>query len=1229
MLEPVIIHSGLVSPDILRVGPNGYIDPKVIPSSRLYVTSLSLEGDPFRLQQDVQVISDGTVNIYRSGGTIYATTGTSTPVTSITTINGSTIERPITGNVTLGYSSGVFLKSYLDSVEIRNTGVLSINSSNGPSIKIKAAGGLNVQTVRDLKSIVVTQSELIPKSQFNSRSVAAASSLLSANGYGFLGVQDYIHLHVNSDRETVVKGLTGASFQESLKTWRITVPGGSGNGIRLGRSFLGEGLSGGSSDHVSYARSLSGVFSFSSDLSQSSPPPLSSSSVAQITGVKAFTPSYTGDITLTYASGTGLWEGRLTHNFNLYPLSLTVGVLGVNGTESIQGNGIDLNTILDINEYNNLSIQYNTLVQKINAYTVNNTNPQPTPQDYQNKSRIEGIFASKRLGFGFAVDFDRNSVSICAKQPDHSPRSFRVRTVFSFEGAVQYRPLTVTDYPMVLSAELFGVPVGGGYPSTFRVMVTNVKGASGYLWTTPSGQVQTTHAEIDSTQHPEFSFTSPGVYHYTVQGFNDSGAGPATPFSVTIRPRMPQLSADKATLIYSPITNNWSVALDVSYQSGVVYINDYATGAVVGQTSGTTNTTLQTQLSRVVINGLTSGKSYRFTSQASYGGVSSDPSPPISLTIPVSPVTVPPGSPKVSLVNEPQGGGFPSYVSVMAPPVPNASQYVWSKLTGVPRVIVTDSPYIDSISYKGFGFIYPGVYLYSVAGSNLGGSGPSTQFSISIRPAAPTIEGTPSSPVYDSIGKKWGATLRVLYQTGDIQISDINTGSTLGTFKATQKPYDRYKTVDITLPLDPKTSYSLVATCLVGGISSGPSAPVVYSTPQGYVSDPPTNPTVSLVNEPPTGGFPSNISVSTSPVRFAEQYIWTKNVTGETWTTSSPYIDYNVAPTFTVQSPGTYSYTVAASNVNGTGPASSFTITVRPSVPSVTGPPQSPTYSADTQSWSVLLPVSYQTGQLNVLDSITGSLVGSYYPSQQPIGTQKQAVIPLRGLTPNRTYNFVIQASAGSAQSSVSSYGINYTAPDDHVTSSPAWIKVYLEAEPLGGGFPTNVLVSFPKVPFATSYVWDRAGTGLEFITSDPYIDYNTMTSFIFTSPGVYTHTVRGRNLRGDGPSTSFTVEITPAQPGSPSNPRNLIYDPKSGTWSADFDVVYQTGTITISEYLTNIPHGSASPTQQSISEFYSTTITASNLVPGKTYRLQAIASTPQVSSHPSDPLTFTAPSPL
>ncbi len=344
---------------------------------------------------------------------------------------------------------------------------------------------------------------------------------------------------------------------------------------------------------------------------------------------------------------------------------------------------------------------------------------------------------------------------------------------------------------------------------------------------------------------------------------------------------------------------------------------------------------------------------------------------------------------------------------------------------------------------------------------------------------------------------------------------------------------------------------------------------------------------VSVATTPPAGATPPGAptGVAGSPLDKAAAVSWTAPASDG----GSPITGYRITPYIgsTAQTPvltgsasttfniagltngTTYTFTVAALNAAGSGPASTASgpVTPQPAPPpgAPTGVTATPGDASANLSWTA--PAS-DGGSAIVSYRITPYIGGI---AQTPITTGTTATTrTVTGLTNGTTYTFTVAATNGSGTGGESTPSLPVTpspatapgAPTG-VTGSPRDRAVALTwTAPASDGGST--ITGYRITPFIGSTAQTPVNTG------------STATGYTvsgLTNGTAYTFTVAATNAIGTGAASAASAPVTPAVP--PANPI-VLENQQPGTTSWQFDTDRKASNHQIEGYasLTSVNKG-------------------------------------------------------
>lgn len=492
---------------LVALDDTGKINRYFVPYSLLSVTSLAIDdGDP--ITGDVKLYGSGTVTVTRSGNTFYFAPNFQPGVLGIS-VSGTTL----TGNVNFLPGSGLDLAvdSFTNSITFTNTGVLSINGLK-ENLLLEGASGIAVTSIGSGSIAISLQS--LQWSQFDSTVSAQANRVVAQEGI-FLGSDNFASLY-QIDNQTIVRGESGVKFVDPVVLTEATFSG--GNGLYLNNSRI-QDVSG-----ILYFSPASGVVVFPSGTS--------------LLNVEAIQPSFITGITLTQNPlDLQLYSATVAHNFDLYPLSLSVT------QELSDGSGGTIRT-------------------------------------------TKGYGANTDTSYGYNVSYTRNTISVEARLSGTfvAPYpKFYISCMFASEAQVAALPAasTITSAPITPLISLVGVPSGGGFAEADILLSTRpVDTATSYVWERVAEGIswETATPLLSTSTEPSFVISKPGKFLHRVRGKNSAGPSSASvDFYLTIRPSVPILEGpafniqDMGVLFYKKAT------ITLTHQAGNIRIIDTIT----------------------------------------------------------------------------------------------------------------------------------------------------------------------------------------------------------------------------------------------------------------------------------------------------------------------------------------------------------------------------------------------------------------------------------------------------------------------------------------------------------------------------------------------------------------------------------------------------------------------------------------------------------------------------
>jgi len=608
---------------------------------------------------------------------------------------------------------------------------------------------------------------------------------------------------------------------------------------------------------------------------------------------------------------------------------------------------------------------------------------------------------------------------------------------------------------------------------------------TGYTVTSSPGGLTCT---TGSTTCTVTGLTNGTSYTFTVTATNAVGTGPAsTPSAPIVPATIPGAPTNVAATSFANTRSTVSWSAPTS--TGGLPLTSYTVTANSGQTCTTANasTTSCTFL------GLTNGTTYTFTVTATNAIGVGPASAPASGT----PSTVP-GPP--TGVAATAGGGTQSVVSWTAPASNGGAAITKYTVTSSGGQTCTTANGTTT-SCTVTGLTTGTLYTFTVTATNGSGTGTASAPSSAVAPARSAGRpGAPGAPVVV-------ATSSATTASASWSAPATDGGSAITSYTVTSSPGGPTCTTVSTgctvtgLTTGTTYTFTVTATNRVGaGAASGESLPLQVGTPGA-----PTGVTAGA------GGDTQSVVTWVAPAADGGS-----GVTGYTVTSSPGGLRCSTSTTgctVTGLTNGTsYTFTVAATNAVGAGPASLPSAPVVPST--VPGAPTSVTATSGADSRSV---VSWTAPATDGGTAITGYTVRS-----SPGGatcSSASTTCTVSGLTNGTSYDFTVTAvnSAGAGAGSVPA------------TATPAVLPGAPTAATATSNADSRSVVSWTPpandggTPVTGYRVSASPGTGTCTTTSTSC----TVTGLANGTP--YTFTVTATNAVGTGPASAATGAAVPA----------------------------------------------------------------------------------------------------
>jgi hypothetical protein len=353
-------------------------------------------------------------------------------------------------------------------------------------------------------------------------------------------------------------------------------------------------------------------------------------------------------------------------------------------------------------------------------------------------------------------------------------------------------------------------------------------------------------------------------------------------------------------------------------------------------------------------------------------------------------------------------------------------------------------------------------------------------------------------------------------------------------------------------------------------------------------------------------------------------------------TAQTPVTVTGSPPATTVPVPGltngtSYTFTVTASNANGSGPASSPSSAVTPST--VPGAPTGVTATAGNGSANVSWTAPGNGGSTITKYTVT-PFIGS--TAQTPVtvtGNPPATTVPVPGLTNGTSYTFTVTATNanGNGPASASSNAVTPTAPT--VPGAPTAVTatagntaaVVTWNAPGNGGSP---ITSYTVTPFIGAQAQTQAAVT---VTGNPPATSATVTQL--TNGTSYTFTVTATNANGTGPDSAASNAVTPSAPTVPGPPTTVSATAGNGSATVSWAAPSSDGGSPVTSYTVTPFIGAQAQTPKTVTgtpPATSTTVTGLTNGTSYTFTVSAVnaVGTGQASA-PSNAVTPTAAGPI
>ncbi|MGA2837772.1 MAG: fibronectin type III domain-containing protein [Acidimicrobiales bacterium] len=638
--------------------------------------------------------------------------------------------------------------------------------------------------------------------------------------------------------------------------------------------------------------------------------------------------------------------------------------------------------------------------------------------------------------------------------------------------------------------------------------------------------------------------TNGTAYTVTVTATNSTGSSYTSVASAPSATAYPSTTFGAPT-IGTATAGNLRATLTWTAPAALTGTQPALTGYVVTPYIGSTAQTAQTFNSTATtetVTGLTVNTAYTFevaAINANGTGTYSGKSNSVTITgTPGAPTNVvaSPGNhtATVTWVDGPSNGSTTTSYTVTATDTSNPSHDPDNGGAGDETCTYTVvSPEVDSCTFTGSNLLTNGdSYTFTVTGTNANGTGAPSSASSSVTPStvpdAPTnVSATPGN---QSASVSWTAP----FNEGSAITGYTVTATGDGTNETCITPNGTTTSCTV----DGLTNGTAYTFTVAATNTDGTGAPSVASSPV----------TPSTVPDAPTG-------VSATPGNQSATVSWTapfnegSAITGYTVTatgdgTNETCSSATTSCTFTDLSNGTaYTFTVTATNVDGTGAPSLASTSVTPStVPDApTGVTATPSNQSATVSWTA----PFDEGSAITGYTVTATGDGTNETCTTPDGVTTTCTVD--GLTNGTAYTFTVTAANtdGTSAPSVASTAVTpSTVPDAPTGVSGTAGDQSATVSWTAGGDEGSAI---------TGYTVTATGDGTNETCSSATTSC-TVTGL--TNGTAYTFTVTAANVNGTSAPSVASTPVTPSTvPDAPTGvTANPLNQSASVSWTAPFD---------------------------------------------------------------------------
>ena len=332
-------------------------------------------------------------------------------------------------------------------------------------------------------------------------------------------------------------------------------------------------------------------------------------------------------------------------------------------------------------------------------------------------------------------------------------------------------------------------------------------------------------------------------------------------------------------------------------------------------------------------------------------------------------------------------------------------------------------------------------------------------------------------------------------------------------------------TPNATVGTGPSTVWSMATVVFKSGSPAGPTAPGAPSNVTATAGNGTAN--VSWT-APSNGGSPITSYTITPYIGSTAQTTLASTVTGSPPATSA---------TVTGLTNGTtYTFTVIASNLIGTGPASGASNAVTPSAPTAPGAPTGVTATAGDGTAHISWTAPGNGGSTITSYTITPYIGGTAQTnlSATIIGSPPATSTTITGLANGTTYTFTVTAAnaVGPGPASAQSNAVTPSGPTAPGAPTGVSATAGLNSATVSWTAPSNggsTITSYTIIP----YIAGVPQTNITTITGSPPTTSAAISGL--TNGTTFTFTVAATNAVGTGPLSSASNAVTPSATPTPA----------------------------------------------------------------------------------------------